>query len=110
MVNGNINIADYIPHSPDRIGMRSLSQIMGEGERKTRKRITEARIAGEIIASDDRGYYIPTDVQEIESYYLRHWKRAITAFRSIKAVRKTLKAAGVDMAQIEGRKHRKAGT
>ena len=103
------NIIDDIPHSPGRIRMKSLSQIRGEDERLTRKRVADARIAGEIIASDDEGYYIPTEAAEIAAYYRRHRKRAMTTLKGLKAVRKALRAAGVDVAEIEGRKHGNRG-
>ena len=54
-------LIDFIPMSPDRIGMKNLADALGETERDTRKRIAEARINGEIIAYDNGGYFIPTE-------------------------------------------------
>lgn len=102
-------LIDYIPVSPGRISMASLALALGESERETRKHVTNARIAGEIIASDSEGYYIPTEAAEIAAYYRRHRKRAMTTLRGLKAVRKALRAAGVDVAEIEGRKHGNRG-
>ena len=98
------SIIDFIPLSPDRIGMKNLARALGESERETRKHVTNARIAGEIIASDSEGYFIPTGAAEIAAYYRRHRKRAMTTLKSLKAVRRALRAAGVDVAQIEGRR------
>ena len=100
-------LIDFIPVSPERISMSSLARTLGQTERETRKLIATARINGEIIASDDNGYYIPTEAQEIASYYRRHRKRAMTTLRGLKAVRKALQAAGVDVKQIEGRERGK---
>ena len=96
-------ITDHIPLSPDRISMRSLALKLGETERETRKHIETARMNGEIIGSDEQGYYIPTNAHEIATYYRRHRKRAMTTLKCLKAVRKSLRAAGIDVAQIEGR-------
>ena len=43
-------LIDFIPMSPDRIGMKNLADALGETERDTRKRIAEARINGECVA------------------------------------------------------------
>lgn len=97
-------LIDYIPVSPDRISMTSLARTLGENERVTRKMISDARINGEIIGSDSEGYYIPIEPQEMASYYRIHHKRAMTCLRGLKAVRKALRAAGVDIGEVEGRK------
>ena len=99
------SIIDFIPLSPDRIGMKNLARTLGESERDTRKRIEEARINGEIIAYDNDGYFIPTEAHQLASYYRMHRKRAMTTLKSLKAVRRALQAAGVDVRQIERHKN-----
>ena len=96
-------LIDYIPASPDRISMSSLARVRNKTERETRQDIANARINGHIIGSDAEGYYIPQSPQEMASYYRTHRKRALTCLRGLKAVRKALRAAGVDVAKIEGR-------
>ena len=99
-----VKIIDFIPESPDRISMKGLSDKIGCHPRDTRKLVLTARKSGEIIAADDRGYFIPVSNAELVSYYRDARQRAITTLVSLEPVRRYLKAQGVDLKEIEGRK------
>lgn len=102
MVKG---IIGYIPFSPERISGKNLSIATGQSERENRNDICKARIDGVIIASDERGYYIPQTPQEMSRYYRKHRAAAMTTLKSLKAVRRALQAAGMDVRQIERHKN-----
>ena len=97
-------LMQYIPISPGRISLKDLSAVIGHPKSITKRIIKDMRIEGEIIASDSNGYYIPASVDELIRYYRASRKRAMTALRSVKAVRRMLIESGIDIASIEGRK------
>lgn len=98
------SITAFIPNSPDRISMSDLSIKIGCSDRELRKCINTARAAGEVICSDDRGYFIPVSDNEVLKHYRSARKRALSTLKGLKAERKRLKAAGVDVRPIEGKK------
>ena len=60
-------------------------------ERELRRTIVGARIAGNIIASGDSGYYIPVDLDELKSFFYRSESRIKVNSASLRAVREKLK-------------------
>lgn len=97
-------ILDCIPPSPDRVSRDELSRMFDVPVREIQRCVTNARLDGEIIGSDERGYFIPQKPQEMAAFYRTHRARAMTTLKSLKAVRRALQAAGVDVRKIEGRK------
>ena len=89
-------ITTFIPESPGRISMKGLSMLTGYDERKVRSLVLAARISGELIGSDTRGYFIPSSVEELEAFYRAARKRALSTLSSLKAVRLKIKAAAVE--------------
>ena len=77
--------------------MFDLSIKIGCTDREVRQYISAARIAGEVICSDDRGYFIPVSDHEIAKHYRTARKRALSTLKGLKEERKRLKAAGVDV-------------
>lgn len=105
-MNSNTDILlQYIPASPDRISLKELSTKLGFIDRYTRDFVKTARMEGALIASDNRGYYVPVTKEELTKYYCTFHKRAMTALKSVKAARKMLVAMGVNVAAIERRRH-----
>lgn len=105
-MNSNTDLLmQFIPKSPDRISLKSLSFKLGSIERNTKEFVKAARIEGALIASDNRGYYVPVTKEELTKYYCTFHKRAMTALKSVKAARKMLVAMGVNVTAIERRRH-----
>ena len=86
------DITSFIPVSPGRIGLKRLSKMLNVDDRTVKKMILTARLNGEIIASCETGYFIPSTVEELETFYRTQRKRALTTLTSLKAVRAKLKA------------------
>lgn len=101
-----MNVATFIPKSPDRISMTSLAAKIGRSERNTRKLINRARRSGEIIGSDRQGYYLPDGSEELSRHYREAYRRAISTLASLKRERKQLKAAGIDVLNLEGKRQK----
>ena len=98
-------VLDRIPKSPGRKSAPVLAEEMGNSERKNRMIINKLRAGGEIICADDRGYFIPATEAELIAHYRKLRCSAVSMLKTLKAERKKLIAAGVDLAKIEGRKH-----
>lgn len=77
------------------ISMQALSDRMDLNPRALRAAIMQARDAGEIIAGDTAGYYIPADKEELRKYCALAKKRSLSGLKALKAARKKL-------AEIEG--------
>lgn len=52
------------------ISMTDLAHITNVPERIIRKEILQARIAGELIVSGDKGYYLAADEEELREYII----------------------------------------
>lgn len=90
------------------ISMRLLASLAGISERELRRTLASARInENEIICTCDSGYFVPETLEECRDYYKMRYSSAMTTLREIKPVRKKLKAAGVDVLALEGRKYGK---
>ena len=97
-------LLELIPYSPNRVSMTTLSNYLGCTEREVREYVKTARIAGEIIGSDQRGYYLPIEADELARHYRMAYRRAISTHRTLKQERRFLRAMGVDVLKLEGRK------
>lgn len=98
-------VLNHIPMSPHRKSAPVLAEETGNTERRNRMIINKLRADGEIICADDRGYFIPTTEAELTAHYRKLRGSALSMLKTLKAERKKLIAAGVDLAKIEGRKH-----
>lgn len=94
-------IEDYIPHWRIRnaIGRLTLSALAGTSDRITRREINEARKRGIIICNDQdgRGYYIPTNIDDVARQYRQNESRAMDILVQQKHLRRILKEAGKDV-------------
>ena len=84
--------------------MRDTAAALGITERQAREMIAAARIAGELIASNVHGYFYTTDPDELTRFYRSARRRAMTCLTTVRATRAALKAAGVDVLELEGRR------
>jgi len=90
-------LLDIIPEGEENaVSMKFLSAICETDERTIRKAIFDLRCSGAIIAGTSAGYYIPVTEQELKDYYTMARSRALSTFRSLKAVRADLKQRGLD--------------
>lgn len=73
-----------------------LAKELGLSDRNTRALIEEARGEGLLICNEQngRGYYIATDLDEIERTWRSMRSRAIATFRAARHFRRALKEAG----------------
>lgn len=91
-------LAGLIPHGRENaISRDELSQLMGTGDRRTRRLIEQARADGVLICNgqDGRGYWISDDPEELLAQYKQDTARALNVLRRRKPLRKALIAAGV---------------
>ena len=87
------------------ISMRLLASLAGISERELRRTLASARInENEIICTCDEGYFYPETLEECRDYYKARYTAAMSTLKQLKPVRKKLKAAGVDVLALEGRK------
>lgn len=92
-----MEIIQYIGHGKENAVKReTLVQLTGLTDRKVRQEIENARHGGTIIINnqDGRGYFIPTDIEDIEKQYRANKRRALSVLNYQKYLRRELKAAG----------------
>lgn len=92
----NINILDYIPKGKENaISRAKLRYLTGLTDSKMRTLIREARHETPIInLQDGKGYYVPTEIEEVDRFIAQEEKRAKSIFanlRSAKEYRKKIK-------------------
>lgn len=77
----------------------ALSQKIGTSDRRMRQLIEDARNAGLFILNDGdgKGYYQTTDLDEMLRNYRTDRSRALAILKRQKKMRKTLKAAGLQV-------------
>jgi hypothetical protein len=66
--------------------------------------INRLRAEGAVVCADSKGYFIPATEAELTAHYRKLRGSALSMLKTLKAERKKLAAAGVDLAKIEGRK------
>ena len=59
-------------------------------ERAVQREVLESRLRGELIISDDAGYYLPADEAEIREYAIRRQAYIATARKALKPFLKAL--------------------
>lgn len=85
-----MNILDYIPKGRENaISKEKLCQITGLGDRVVRNEIAKARRDVAILnLQDGRGYFIPTTVEEVDTYIKQEEHRAKSIFVNLKGAKK----------------------
>lgn len=73
------------------VSMSTLSSILGIKSRVLRSLIVEARRAGNIICSNDNGYFLPANNDELLRYYRLVTARMCTTSSCLKPVRRKLR-------------------
>jgi len=88
-----MNIIDYIPKGKDNaITREELVKLTGFTDRIIREQISQARRDTAIINNQDgRGYYKPSDREEIERYIKQESSRAKSIFWCLRGAKKALK-------------------
>ncbi|MBR5948234.1 MAG: hypothetical protein IKZ82_06245 [Clostridia bacterium] len=88
-------ITSYLSTQRDSAVTREmLCAWTGLPDRRVRKEIELARRDGVPIVNFGRGYYISTDLDELDRYERMERSRAISRLSSLKPVRDVLKEAG----------------
>lgn len=90
-------VVDLIPlGSENAISRRYLRTLSGLSDRMLRDKIEAARGVGVLICNDGNGsgYYIATDIDEIEAQYHKDQARALSVLYRLKTSRRILKDAG----------------
>ena len=65
------------------ISSTELCRVTNLTERAVQKEVLEARLRGELIISDESGYYLPADVSEIREYAIRRKAYIATALKAL---------------------------
>ncbi len=88
-----MNIIDYIPEGKDNaITRETLCELTGLKDRVVREAISQTRRDTAIINNQDgRGYYKPSNKEEIERYIQQESARAKSIFWCLRGARKALK-------------------
>ena len=76
---------------------KELSAVVGMADRRVRACIEAARREGVFIVSGDSGYYIATEVEEVERQYRIDRARALSILKRLTPMRRYLKVAGRDI-------------
>lgn len=74
-----------------------LAATVGMPDRRVRACIEAARRAGTFIISSDSGYYIATEMEEVERQYRIDRARALSILARLTPMRRYLRAAGRDV-------------
>ena len=99
MATGTIDwLYSEIPVGKDNaISRYDLRTKLGMSDRKMREVIHDAKVAGYLICSTSRGYYIPDDIEDIKHQYFREKKRIASTYAAIRQMRAILKDKGVEV-------------
>ena len=73
------------------ISSAELCSITNLPERAIQKEVLEARLRGELIISDESGYYLPADESEIREFTIRRKAYIATAVKALKPFLKALR-------------------
>ena len=95
-----MNIVDYIPVGKENaIPRADLARVLGMTDRACRKAIEEARDRGELICNDGdgAGYYLASDIGQIERQYRVDKARAVAVFKRLKTMRRMLRENGKEV-------------
>ena len=73
------------------ISSAELCSVTNLPERSIQKEVLEARLRGELIISDESGYYLPADESEIREYAIRRRAYIATALKALAPFLKAIK-------------------
>ena len=95
MTSEQMNVLFHLPLGKDNaVSREELSASAGYSDRLTRKIIAQLRENGYLICNFGGGYYISTDLDDIERQYRQDTARAMSILKRRKAMRKILKECG----------------
>ena len=81
-------LMSLIPHGEENArSMHELARLCSVSCREFRKMVEVARCDGQIIASSDAGYYIPSSEYELKEYYRRTMYRVDTTLATLRPVK-----------------------
>ena len=95
-----MKIETYIPTGKENAITRpELARILGLTDRAVRKEIELARERGELICNDGdgEGYYLASDLGQIERQYRKDRARALSVLKRLKTMRRMLRDAGKEV-------------
>lgn len=95
-----MNIERFIPEGKENaISREVLARRLGLTDRQTRKLIEEARDRGVLICNDGdgEGYYLASDLGQIERQYRKDRSRALSVLKRLKTMRRMLRDAGKEV-------------
>ena len=95
-----MNIERFIPEGKaNAISREVLATRLGLTDRQVRRMIEEARERGELIVNDGdgEGYYLASDIGQIERQYRKDRARALAVLKRLKTMRQKLKEAGKEV-------------
>ena len=95
-----MNIERFIPEGKENAIPRSVLAVrLGLTDRQTRKLIEEARDRGELICNDGdgEGYYLASDLGQVERQYRKDRARALSVLKRLKTMRTMLRDAGKEV-------------
>lgn len=78
------------------IHLQELEKITGLDNRALRKVIESIRRSGVCVCSDENGYYLPANVNELERYIKRVSKTARSTFFTLQTARNELEKMQID--------------
>ena len=73
------------------ISSTELCSVTNLPERALQKEVLDARLNGELIISDEAGYYLPADESEIREYAIRRKAYIATAQKALKPFLKAIR-------------------
>lgn len=90
-----IKISDFILTGKDQaISLSDLAAVVSIPEREVKKEILQARLSGELILSGERGYYLPSDPDELREYVIKRKAYIKTASKALRPFVNALNLAG----------------
>lgn len=89
--NMSTSIVDFLQiGKKNAISATELCMTTKLPERAIQKEVLEARLRGELVISDESGYYLPADESEIREYAIRRKAYIATAQKALKPFLKVI--------------------
>lgn len=76
------------------VHMHDLASRWGTSERGVRAIIADLRNDGYLVVTNDKGYFISDDVEELKRFYAKSRAKAIGIFKNVKNIRRVLVERG----------------
>jgi len=90
-----VNVIDFLKTGKENaISQKELAELCGMHKSEMKRIIREYRKERKFIISDTNGYYLPGSDDELLAYYKKQYRKAISYFSGIKALREYLKGKG----------------